>query len=771
MPPAPPPVPAPSPPPAPIAPVPPAPAPPAPEPPQARPRSEGEVAPAEASPGEAPLPSTQAPAPAAEPGTIDVVVVGTPMSRLAGSAHVITTKQLERFEYDDPTVALLNTPGLYVRTEDGMGLRPNIGLRGVNPDRSKKVTLLEDGVLFGPAPYSAPAGYYFPLLTRMTKIKVIKGPGAISYGPQTVAGVIDFTTRDIPDDTSAYADVAVGQYGYGKANAWGGINTGKFGFLIEATRIQNNGFKELQDSAGREADTGFIRNEWMMKASYAHHGNDVSNEVKLKLTYSDETSNESYLGLADADFRQNPNRRYSASQLDRMHNYRVSAVLTHTLKSQKRNLTLVTNVYRHDFQRTWRKVNGFPDANLFDVLNSPTVGRNPTYLGILRGQQASANASQAILIGPNQRYFISQGVESRLNWAGKTGPITHRIEAGVRYHNDYIDRHHTQNAFLVDGDKLTPVNAYPQTTAFNKDSTHAVALHANYAVTWRELTITPGVRTELIASRSKDRIAVAEQTAFKAVVLPGVGVYQGLWRGLGILGGVYEGFSPSPPGSGKAKPETSINYEAGARFTDRWLRAETVFFYNDYKNLTDICTESSGCTGANPENGGQLNQQYSAGAARTYGLEVLLEHELPINVWRVPLGVAYTWTKSYFEESFTSQDPIFGSVQKGDEMPYVPRNQVRISAGVEHPRAAFNANFTYVSREREVAGRGNLSDTIATDAQTLVDIAASAKVWGPLSIYANLYNLFDSQYIVARRPFGARPNAPRWFHAGIKAVY
>ena len=85
-----------------------------------------------------------------------------------------------------------------MRGEDGFGLRPNIGIRGANPDRSKKVTLMEDGILFGPAPYSAPAAYYFPLITRMELVRVIKGPGAISFGPQTVGGAIDLVTRGIP---------------------------------------------------------------------------------------------------------------------------------------------------------------------------------------------------------------------------------------------------------------------------------------------------------------------------------------------------------------------------------------------------------------------------------------------------------------------------------------------------------------------------------------------------------------------------------------------
>jgi Fe(3+) dicitrate transport protein len=653
---------------------------------------------------------------------------------------------------------------VYIRGEDGQGLRPNIGMRGVNPDRSKKITLMEDGVLFGPAPYSAPAGYYFPIFQRMTDLKVIKGAGSIAYGPQTVGGAIDLTTRAIPDATSASAEVAVGQYGYGKAHAWAGTSVGKFGFLIEGMRLQNNGFKQLQDAQGNDADTGFVRDEWMVKANYLMHEDDLTNEFKIKLTYSDEVSNETYLGLTDADFRKNPNRRYAVSQLDQMKNHRASIVLSHILQKGKR-LSIKTDVYRHDLQRIWRKVNGFANADLFSVLSQPTVGDNPAYVAILHGQAASSGPSQSLMIGPNDRSFISEGVQSRLDWSAQTGAVGHRIEAGLRYHYDYIDRRHSQNGFLVNGDQLLPDGNPTQVTAFNKDSTHAVAMHVLYALTWRGLTITPGLRSELIRSESFDRLAVTHDHQFNYVVLPGVGAYYEMLKGLGLLGGIYEGFSPPPPGQAtNVKPEKSINYEAGARYTNRALRLESVFFYNDYKNLTDVCTENSGCST-------NVDVQFSAGAAKTYGLELLAQHEIPVNRFRLPVQGSYTYTESHFEDSFSSQDAIWGNVTKGDWMPYVPQHQFHGSFGVEHARGGVNMGVTYVSPMRELPGKGKIDNTLHTDTQWFFDLAGQAKIWGPLSLYCNIQNLFNQQYIVGRRPYGARPNAPRWAHVGIKASY
>ena len=152
--------------------------------------------------------------------------------RISGSAHRIDSEVLTDFEYDDIQRVLTKVPGVYVRDEDGFGLRPNIGLRGANSDRSSRVVLMEDTVLLSPAPYSAPAAYYTPLLTRMVGIEVFKGPASIRHGPYTVGGAINFQTAEVPAGHKGAADVAVGQFNYLKLHGrygWGGTHYGLFG--------------------------------------------------------------------------------------------------------------------------------------------------------------------------------------------------------------------------------------------------------------------------------------------------------------------------------------------------------------------------------------------------------------------------------------------------------------------------------------------------------------------------------------------------------------
>jgi Fe(3+) dicitrate transport protein len=531
--------------------------------------------------------------------------------------------------------------------------------------------------------------------------------------------------------------------------------------LVEGLRLSNEGFKELPGGA----DTGSTRNEWMAKFSYAFDpSSEVRSELGLKLTYSDEVSNETYLGLSDRDFRENPLRRYPASALDRMENHRTSLVVTHELETGP--LKLTTHVYRHDFARIWRKINHIGSTSLLEVLSKPDDPILNPYYSVLKGELDTAAGDEVIFIGPNDRTFVSQGAQSTLDLRGTTGPFEHRAQLGVRLHYDEIIRRHSESRFRMTSGRLVPEGAPTVVIEANTAKTIAVALDALDAITWQRLSVTPGVRVEILSSQLVNDQGGAKLERDVIAVMPGLGIYSGLTDELGLLLGVHRGFSPPPAGAQKpVEPEYSVNYEVGARYTDGPARAEAIAFYNDYSNLTNTCSAASGCRVE------YLDEQFDAGKARIYGLEAYLGHELRAGALQFPFFAAYTYTQAEFARTFDSEDPIFGDVEAGDEIPYVPEHQLALSAGVDSSIAGGAVAVNYVSAMREVPGSGPVSSALATDEQLWVDLEAHVRPLDFLTIYAQLRNVFDSHDIVSHRPYGARPNAPRWLQVGGKVAF
>ena len=89
---------------------------------------------------------------AADIPTITVIGSRQQQSRIAGSATVIDAEAIQAARAFNVNEVLRKAPGLFPREEEGFGLRPNIGIRGLNPTRSSKVLLLEDGLPLGLQP-------------------------------------------------------------------------------------------------------------------------------------------------------------------------------------------------------------------------------------------------------------------------------------------------------------------------------------------------------------------------------------------------------------------------------------------------------------------------------------------------------------------------------------------------------------------------------------------------------------------------------------------
>jgi len=101
-----------------------------------------------------------------------------------------------------------------VRDEEGLALRPNIGIRGLNPTRSSKTLLLEDGLFVTYAPYGDNATYYHPPIERFASVEVVKGAGQIGYGPVTVGGVVNYITPAPPARPTANVRLGLGNRDY-----------------------------------------------------------------------------------------------------------------------------------------------------------------------------------------------------------------------------------------------------------------------------------------------------------------------------------------------------------------------------------------------------------------------------------------------------------------------------------------------------------------------------------------------------------------------------
>src|SRR5690606_31281140 len=136
-------------------------------------------------------------------------------------------------------------PGVYLQEEEGFGHRPNIGIRGSGQDRSSRIAILEDGVLIAPAPYSAPAAYYFPSSRRVYAAEVLKGPAAITVGPRTIGGAVNLISAPIPNVWSAVVDYFYGQNDSHDARVVAGGSGEHYGVVFETVQTKSDGFKTI----------------------------------------------------------------------------------------------------------------------------------------------------------------------------------------------------------------------------------------------------------------------------------------------------------------------------------------------------------------------------------------------------------------------------------------------------------------------------------------------------------------------------------------------
>ncbi|MCX7887771.1 MAG: TonB-dependent receptor plug domain-containing protein, partial [Verrucomicrobiae bacterium] len=546
-----------------------------------------------------------------------VVVIGTKEAEksLSGAGTYLDGSQVRAFDLGDVHEILRQVPGVYVREEEGYGLRQNVSLRGVDPTRSSKVTLMEDGVLTAPAPYSAPQSYYTPNIHRMSGAEILKGSSQVRFGPHTTGGVINYLSTPVPESNQGFLRFLYGTDNEVRAHTWygGRVNTdaGRFGYLAEFYLRRADGFKRIDLTPDfRDGDkTGFTLWEPMLKLAW-----DLPTlkrqSLEFKIGYTDLENDETYLGLNDVDFRANPIRRYSSTRFDEFNSECLRTYLRHWIELTE-DVQLATTAYYQDFHRNWykldslRNIQGGPASmSLSEALATPGAP-----LDTLRG------ANGGILrVRANNRDLWLAGVETVLDWRFRTGELPHEALAGFRYHTDVSRRLDWRDDYYQTSSG-TITNVQRQVGGVGaadnrRDQTDAIAFFVQDSMSFGRLTVTPGVRFEHLMQEYYDRNAADPRTHSGTldICAGGVGFNYRHNKQLTLFGGAYRGFSVPDPRSAVRdglSEETSIATELGVRWEPlAALQLEMTLFYTRFENLIVI----DNVVGAGAmENAGDIN--------------------------------------------------------------------------------------------------------------------------------------------------------------------
>ena len=637
-------------------------------------------------------------------------------------------------------------PGINGYADDGFGnSRLSIGIRGLNPRRSARVLILEDGVPIQPALYIYPNAYYNPPADRINAVEVIKSSAALRYGPQTMGGVINYTTRK-PDGTKGFANqLTAGNNGYYSAfSEWRGIgNPEKVVSDVQLLYKHGNGFRENNtfDQVNGTVKTLFQLSE--------------KQTLYLKLNGNFENLNATYTGLTEYSFQTDPN--FNPKEDDNFKILRTSLDLIYTNKIST-NLVSNTTMYTSVFDRRWWREDdifvrpiALETGNLVPVPYFQTgdlvrTGNGKSNFGILRTFYVG---------GIEQNYTLTHGIGRNLG----------RTEIGGRVHWErFIDDKKTGDApdardgvyyTGTPGSEEDPVKIVGQSHHYE---TLALALYAKEQMNFKRLTVTPGLRFEVFKQDRVDRLhgsVLADKVS--SVLLPGIGVNYELGQ-LNLFGGIHRGYTAPSSGALKItnfgqnidaggldlKPEKSWNIELGFR---SWLQGIILETSGFLIRVEDLVAAGRGTAFKN------------LGKVDLSGIEMAMTLGISEFVSILPdLNLSYTYLQTNIIDGIVKSATIAGNVDvtlDGNELPYAPRHTFTVGlakriSDVVRLRADMrfvDEVFTDFENLQQTFNRG---DTGPIPSYAIVNASIDYKLTKQWQIFLTAKNIFDHVYIGSR---------------------
>jgi len=587
---------------------------------------------------------------------------------LPGAATIINSKRMKIINPIGTQEILEKIPGISGFADDGIGnSRISIGIRGLNPRRSSRTLILEDGIPIQPALYIYPNMYYNPPAERISRVEVIKGSGAITYGPQTMGGVINYFTKRPRNNFGGLFRFTGGENGFlslfSEIGGWGGD---KLSPELQLLYKRGDGFRD--------------NNNFEQINSTFKLTNQISERKKIyfKANLNYENSKATYTGLTQWSFDNNPN--FNPKNHDNFKIIRTSFDLIETTNISSK-LTKTSSTFISYFDRRWWREN-----DIF-ILESDLEEQDPT-------PQAYYSSGNLIRVGNGKdnfgilRTFYVMGYNQNYKYEHSIFGNKANLEVGARiYWDRFIDDKQTGvNVDSRDGIYyVEPENEIDSPEIVGQShhyETMALSTYFSEKINFQFISLTPGLRLEIFEQERVDRLSGSlYQDKNLVVLLPGVGFSKALF-GMNLFGGIHRGFTPPSSGSLKIlnfgdnisnggldlESEKSWNKEIGIRGDLRLLNFELAGFHLDIENLVAA---------------GRGTVFKNLGKVQTYGLELNSMFQLSeLNKMIPNIFATYTYlqTEVLDGEIVSYVSGTYGSTISinGNELSYSPEHTLII---------------------------------------------------------------------------------------------
>lgn len=716
-----------------------------------------------ATPSAAPTATESTPTEPVSVAIPDVAVVGSVIGggdrksvlESEGSAHVVSGEQLYTSHVFTTNEALRSVPGIVVRDEEGFGIRPNIGIRGMNPTRSTKTLLLEDGLFLTYAPYGDNASYFHPSMDRFERIEVIKGAEQLLFGPQTISGTINYVTPNPPRKPGGFVALTGGSRDYHNGQLYYGGWSGNVGAQIDAVYKAGDGSRD--NTEHEITDVG---------AKVIWQGSDQALIVKASAFQED--SQVSYSGITEAE-AQNFGLRYNPFELDRFDTHRYAGSITHNWELTD-TLSLASSVYGNTFDRRWWR----QSSNSLDTQCGGTFRTRR-----LNGQVVNpSDPAECPSTQGRLREYYAYGLEQRVTWDhGVAAQIPGTLKVGYRVHAEEQDRRQI-NA-------TSPTGRTGTLAELNERDAFAFSYYVQETLRFGPLSVTPAVRFEDISYERRNLLTGASGDADLFEAIPGISVNLVAAKGFNVFAGVHEGFAPprvedvitNAGGSVELDAESSTNYEVGFRSELlQGLKIDGTYFRNDFEKLIAVGSIAGG------------GQPLAQGEALFEGFELAVradsQHLLrtPFNVYG-QLAWTYLWDAEQVSAFVPVLPPIVVPPTAGNRQPYAPEHLVTARLGYAERNWDAHVELVYVGEQfadflnlESPADHpdGPNSDNARSgqfgkiDDYTIVNVGLTYTIEKTnTDIYFAAKNIFDLDYI-ADKTRGILPGTPQLFHVGLK---